>query len=145
MLMIYCSMSQIMFSPYHQFYLLLRDLVHSLAIEGSRDVSRTLNALFAVNFLPLMSKIKQDLERLGSVPLSLTRIISAVKMNILPKFLFLFYAFHFSCERIFSKQPIKLFWTSSGAKRHLGSSNPHFRNAVLHLIIATNAMLPPAN
>uniref|UniRef100_A0A3Q3ENM7 Reverse transcriptase domain-containing protein n=1 Tax=Kryptolebias marmoratus TaxID=37003 RepID=A0A3Q3ENM7_KRYMA len=54
------------------------------------NVTRSLTSLFAANFLPLMSKIKSDLQRWNNLPLSLIGRINAVKMIILPKFLFLF-------------------------------------------------------
>ena len=64
------------------------------------NVTRTLNSLFSANFAPLMSKIKSDLQRWGSLPLSLIGRINAVKLNILPKFLFLFH-----CLPIFLPKP----------------------------------------
>lgn len=89
------------------------------SFSGYRGINatRTLNTLSAVNFLPLMSKIKQDLQRLGSVHLLFIRIISAVKNEHFTQIPLPFYL-----QRIFSKQLIKLFWTSYGEKRHLGSS-----------------------
>lgn len=55
------------------------------------NVTRTLKSLFSANFSPLLSKIKCDLQRWRSLPLSLIGRINTVKMNILPKFLFLFH------------------------------------------------------
>lgn len=69
-----CSLHIINFICFSEIWFILR-LQRDLGINATR----TLNALFAVNFLPLMSKIKQDLQRLGSVHLLLIRIISAVK------------------------------------------------------------------
>lgn len=54
------------------------------------NVTRKLTSLFSANFSPLMSKIKSDFQRWRGLPLSLIGRINTVKMNILPKFLFLF-------------------------------------------------------
>ncbi len=54
------------------------------------NITRNLTSLFSANFSPLMSEIKTDLQRWRSLPLSLIGRINTVKMNILPKFLFLF-------------------------------------------------------
>ena len=71
------------------------DVPFKMSLSGFRylgiSVTRTLNSLFSANFTPLMSKIKTDLQRWRSLPLSLIGRINTVKMNILPKFLFLFH------------------------------------------------------
>ena len=54
------------------------------------NVTRTLPALYSANFSPLVSQIKADFHRWNSLPLSLIGRINAVKMNVLPRFLFLF-------------------------------------------------------
>ena len=54
------------------------------------NVTRTLSSLASANFTPLISKITSDIQRWGNLPLSLIGKINVVKMNILPKFLFLF-------------------------------------------------------
>ena len=54
------------------------------------NVTRTLSSLASANFTPLISKITSDIQRWCNLPLSLIGKINVVKMNILPKFLFLF-------------------------------------------------------
>lgn len=54
------------------------------------NVTRSLSSLASANFTPLISKITSDIQRWGNLPLSLIGRISVIKMNILPKFLFLF-------------------------------------------------------
>ncbi len=54
------------------------------------SVTRTITWLFSANFSPLLSKIKSDFQRWGSLPLLLLGRINSVKMNVLPQFLFLF-------------------------------------------------------
>ena len=46
--------------------------------------------LFAANYQPLLSNLNQDIERWDPLPLSLGGRINTVKMNILPKFLYIF-------------------------------------------------------
>ena len=45
--------------------------------------------LYAVNYQPLLCNLNQDIERWDPLPLSLDGRINAVKMNILPKFLYI--------------------------------------------------------
>lgn len=52
--------------------------------------------LYAANYQPLLSNLNQDIERWGSLPLSLGGRINTVKMNILPKFLYIFHCLLFS-------------------------------------------------
>lgn len=70
------------------------DIPFKLSPAGFRylgiNVTRTLTSLSFANFSPLVSKIKSDLQKWRSLPLSLIGRINTVKMNILPKFLFLF-------------------------------------------------------
>lgn len=53
-------------------------------------VARSYKSLYGVNFSPLLTEIKADFQRWGSLPLSLIGRINVVKMNVLPKLLFLF-------------------------------------------------------
>lgn len=53
-------------------------------------VTRKHKDLFKYNFLPLLDCTKLDLDHWPGLPLSLAGHINAVKMNILPKFLYLF-------------------------------------------------------
>lgn len=46
--------------------------------------------LFQHNFIPNLERTKQDLARWRTLPLSLVGRIYAIKMNVLPKFLFYF-------------------------------------------------------
>lgn len=45
---------------------------------------------FSLNYLPLLKKTETELNRWMNLPLSLVGRISCIKMNVLPKFLFLF-------------------------------------------------------
>lgn len=45
---------------------------------------------FESNFVPLLKKVGEDLQRWSSLPLSLAGRINLIKMTILPKFLYLF-------------------------------------------------------
>lgn len=54
------------------------------------NVTRSLTGLFQANFAPLLTQMKADFLRWNSLPLSLIGRINAVKMNTLPKFLYLF-------------------------------------------------------
>lgn len=46
--------------------------------------------LYAANYQPLLSNLKLDIERWDPLPLSLGGRINTVKMNVLPKFLYIF-------------------------------------------------------
>jgi exonuclease III len=71
---------------------------NSLPFKLSKDkfkylgiwVTNNYKNLYKTNFIPLIDSIKQDFERWGTLPLSLGGRISTVKMNILPRFLYLF-------------------------------------------------------
>ena len=53
-------------------------------------ISHTLNSIHKQNYGTLIDKIKIDLKRWNKLPLSLVGRIETIKMNILPRFLFLF-------------------------------------------------------
>ena len=54
------------------------------------DLTVDLDQLFKSNYEKLESKIRQDLNRWKLVPLSLMGRIDSIRMNVLPRFLFLF-------------------------------------------------------
>lgn len=54
------------------------------------SITHSLASLNAANFTPLVEKIKNELLRWNSLPLSLSGRIQSIKMNVLPKFLYLF-------------------------------------------------------
>ena len=53
-------------------------------------VTKTLDNLYRKNFLSLLTKIKQDFERWSLLNLSISARINTIKMNIFPRFLYLF-------------------------------------------------------
>lgn len=53
-------------------------------------ISPKLKDLYNLNFSPLLQTIKRDLERWCGLPLSLLGRIHLIKMNILPRLLYLF-------------------------------------------------------
>ena len=53
-------------------------------------VTQKFKDIFKANFPPLVLCLKQDLERWSLLPLSLGGRINAIKMNVLPKFLYVF-------------------------------------------------------
>lgn len=54
------------------------------------NISHSLSSLYTNNFTKLVTEIKSDFARWDSLPLSLVGRINSIKMNILPRFLFLF-------------------------------------------------------
>lgn len=70
----------------------------NLPFKVSRDgfkylgiqVSREYEDLYKTNFAPLLTKVKEDLERWSLLNLSMVARINSVKMNILPRFSYLF-------------------------------------------------------
>lgn len=57
--------------------------------------------LYTANYQPLLSNLNQDIEQWGSLPLSLGGRINTVKMNILPKFLYIFQCLSFFLTKSF--------------------------------------------
>lgn len=53
-------------------------------------VTRKYKDLFKKNFVPLLENTKLDFQRGNYLPLSLMGRVNSIKMNILPKFLYLF-------------------------------------------------------
>lgn len=53
-------------------------------------VTRDFSKLIDQNFSPLLSKLSKDFQRWSALPLSLAGRINCIKMNVLPKFLYLF-------------------------------------------------------
>uniref|UniRef100_A0A3B4C811 Reverse transcriptase domain-containing protein n=1 Tax=Pygocentrus nattereri TaxID=42514 RepID=A0A3B4C811_PYGNA len=53
-------------------------------------VTHKFKELFSANFPPLLSFLKEDLDRWDLLPLSLAGRINAIKMSVLPKFLYMF-------------------------------------------------------
>lgn len=53
-------------------------------------VSRSISELFKLNFTPLLEQTRKSLEKWSKLPVSLIGRINSIKMNTLPKFLYLF-------------------------------------------------------
>ena len=53
-------------------------------------ITHDLDNLYKENFPPLILRLKQDLERWNLLPLSLGGRINTIKMNVMPRFLYLF-------------------------------------------------------
>ena len=70
------------------------DIPFKLARSGFKylgvNITHSLDSLFKANFAPLLSQMKLDFQRWNNLPLSLIGRIQCVKMNSLPKFLYLF-------------------------------------------------------
>lgn len=81
------------------------DLPFQFSLSGFKylgiNITRSLSGLASANFTPLISKISSDIERWRNLPLSLIGKINVVKMNILPKFLFLFQSIPLSAKKFF--------------------------------------------
>ncbi len=67
----------------------IKKTAHSIKYLGI-PINSNINDLFKLNFIPLLKTIKGDLERWNNLPVSLMGRISSIKMNILPKFNYLF-------------------------------------------------------
>ena len=53
-------------------------------------VTPSFSGLFDANFTPILEKLKSDLQRWSTIYLSLAGRVNCVKMNVLPRFLYLF-------------------------------------------------------
>lgn len=53
-------------------------------------ITHAFKDIFKANFLPLLHNLKEDLEHWNLLPLSLGGRINTIKMNVLPKFLYVF-------------------------------------------------------
>ena len=65
-------------------------IVNSGFVYLGVHVTKTLANLYRNNYLSLLTKIKQDFERWSLLNLSIAARINAIKMNIFPRFLYLF-------------------------------------------------------
>ena len=54
------------------------------------NINPSFSELFKANFTPIMEKLKSDLQRWSAIYLSLAGKINCIKMNVLPRFLYLF-------------------------------------------------------
>lgn len=70
------------------------DLPFKIGPSGSKRLgvyaTRAFSGFFSANFTPLVARVKSDLRRWNNSPLSLVGKISVVKINVLPKLLYLF-------------------------------------------------------
>lgn len=67
-------------------------------------VTRSVQSLFKFNFKPLFDRTIKDFGRWSHLPMSLAGRVNALKMNILPKFLFLFQTIPIIINKSFFKQ-----------------------------------------
>lgn len=75
-------------------YISSKDIPFQLSVSGFKylgiNITQGLPNLYKVNFAPLIDKLKLDLKRWNLMFLSLAGRINCEKMNILPRFLYLF-------------------------------------------------------
>ncbi len=53
-------------------------------------INLTIDKLIPANYNPVITKVSESLDRWSSLPVSLIGRINIIKMNIIPKFLYLF-------------------------------------------------------
>lgn len=68
------------------------------------QISNTLSKVFSLNYSSLLSKTEEELNRWMTLPLSLIGRVNSIKMNILPKFLYLFQMLPIAVPKTFFKQ-----------------------------------------
>ncbi len=54
------------------------------------SVTRSLSSMYDTNLMPVVTDMKANFQRWGNLPLSLPGRVQCVKMNVLPKFLYIF-------------------------------------------------------
>lgn len=102
------------------------------------NVTRTLPSLYSANFSPLLSQIKSDFQRWGSLPLSLIGHINAIKMNILPRLLFLFQCIPVFLPKNFFKTLDQLITSFLW-----GGKNPRVRKSLLQRFTFSGGLALP--
>lgn len=89
-------------------------------------ITRTFSGLYAKKILPLISNIKSDLQRWDALHLSLAGRVNCIKMNILPRFLYLFQSLPVFLPKTFfrsiNKPILSFLW---------GGKNPRIRKELL--------------
>uniref|UniRef100_A0A8C5H2E5 Reverse transcriptase domain-containing protein n=1 Tax=Gouania willdenowi TaxID=441366 RepID=A0A8C5H2E5_GOUWI len=91
------------------------------------NITRTISSLFLANFSPLITQLKLDLERWNSLPLSLIGRINTIKMNVLPRLLFLFQCIPLYLPKKFFKDIESIVSTFLWNKKA-----PRIRKSLLH-------------
>ena len=105
-------------------------------------LTHTSNQLYKANYDKLISQIKNDLERWEMLPLSLVGRVETIRMNVLPRLLFLFNALLITVPVstfIFLDKPVSIFiWQNKRPRVRLkvlcarkdkgGLALPHFRS-----------------
>ena len=108
------------------------------------NIAHSLSALLKLNYTKLVLDIRSDLERWNSLPLSLAGRINLVKMNILPRLLFLFNCLPVFLPKSFfqtlDKTILKFIWAGKNprarkvvlqrSKQEGGLALPHFLNII---------------
>ena len=89
-------------------------------------VTHNYKDLFKANLLPLLDGLKQDIKRWDLLPLSLSGRINTIKMNVLPKFLYLFQNLPIFLTKFFFSSIDKLISTFIWNKK-----NPRIRKCIL--------------
>lgn len=90
------------------------------------NVSRTLSSLFGNNIVPLVDKLKLDFQRWGSIYMSMAGRVNCVKMNVLPRFLYLFQCLPIFLPKSFFQSTNKLI-----SSFVWGGKNPRIRKEFL--------------
>ncbi len=67
------------------------------------NISGSFNKVYHDNYVKLLNQTKTDLQRWMDLPLSLIGRINTIKMNILPKFIYLFHSIPFKIPKYFFK------------------------------------------
>ena len=81
------------------------------------NITNSFQGLHKNNIGKLLTKIKADLQRWSTLPLSLAGRVQTIKMNVLPRFLFLFQCLPLFLTSLFSGSLTKLSSHSCGQAR----------------------------
>lgn len=95
-------------------------------------ITQEFKDIFKANFPPLLCRLKLDLERWSLLPLSLGGRINAIKMNVLPKFLYVFQSLPVFLSKSFFTSIDKLIcefiWNKKTPRIHKNMLQRHHRN-----------------
>lgn len=102
------------------------------------NIARRLDRIVSINYEPVMESVAQSIDRWMSLPISLIGRINILKMNILPKFVYLFQSIPLAPPTYLFSRMRKLFTRFIWNKRH-----PRIRLSLIYLPFDRGGLIYP--